>query len=261
MRTNRNIETLDLASATEWYAWVSKIQGETVPEYDKFGNLTGKQVQAMQLNIATTKPDEKDAYMGKVAKNDITKLRFENKRDVNLYNRNLEEDPMVNIKRINCPKKVQMPKDMSKTFMGCFNLEDAGDLKNFDTSKVKNMDSLFDGCKNLKNLDLSNWEVLNVTKMQYMFWGCKNLVILNVSNWNTSNVISMWRMFCNCKSLIFLDVSNWDTSSVMDMEAMFRGCCSLEKLDTSNWNVSKTTDIRSMFYNCPKEIIPSWYED
>ena len=55
------------------------------------------------------------------------------------------------------------------------NLVVEASFKGSDTSKVTNMNSMFDGCSNLAKLDLSGWDTSKVTEMNFMFNGCTSL--------------------------------------------------------------------------------------
>ena len=48
-------------------------------------------------------------------------------------------------------------------------------FKDFDTSAVTNMSSMFSNCSNLSTLDLSNFNTSAVTNMNLMFYSCSNL--------------------------------------------------------------------------------------
>ena len=48
-------------------------------------------------------------------------------------------------------------------------------FKDFDTSAVTNMSSMFRLCSNLTTLDLSNFNTSSVTNMSYMFYRCSSL--------------------------------------------------------------------------------------
>ena len=54
------------------------------------------------------------------------------------------------------------------------NLEEL-DLSGFDTSKVTEMDCMFQYCRSLTNLDLSGFDTSNVTDMHNMFGYCESL--------------------------------------------------------------------------------------
>jgi surface protein len=57
------------------------------------------------------------------------------------------------------------------------------------------MESMFDYCSQLTNLDLSHFNTENVTNMSHMFEECPSLVYLNLSNFNLKNVTNMIEMF------------------------------------------------------------------
>ena len=124
------------------------------------------------------------------------------------------------------------------------------DTKNFDTSKVTNMDGMFRNCSSLTSLDLHNFDTSNVTSMGNMFYKCSSLTILDVSKFDTSKVTNMIYMFSGCSSLTSLDLSKFDTSKVTDMRSVFSGCSSLTSLDLRNFDTSDVTNIGFMFYGC-----------
>lgn len=66
----------------------------------------------------------------------------------------------------------------------------------FDTSHVKDVTSMFDGCTNLVTCDLSNLDFSNITSLATMFWGCTNLTtIVFPSTIDTSKVTTMAELF------------------------------------------------------------------
>lgn len=99
-------------------------------------------------------------------------------------------------------------------------------FKDFDTSAVTDMSSMFYGC-NLTKLDLSSFDTSAATNMMYMFKYCSNLTTLDLSSFDTSSVTSMGGMFDNCDRLTTLDLSNFNTSSVTNMMYMFYNCSNL----------------------------------
>ena len=125
-------------------------------------------------------------------------------------------------------------------------------FKGSNTSKVTNMDSMFNNCSGLKSLDLSGWNTSNVTSMNQMFYYCNKLETLDLSGWDTSKVTNMRYMFYNCSGLKSLDLSNFNTSNVTNMNSMFNFCSGLASLDVSNFNTSKVTAMTQMFNFCSK---------
>lgn len=114
---------------------------------------------------------------------------------------------------------------MESMFAHCNNLTEILGLENFDTSKVKNMTSMFYSCSNLQNLNLSNFNTSQVESMGWMFEQCSSLTNLDLSTFNTKNVKIMTRMFYGCKNLTTIYVGdNWDLTNVEDTTDMFTNC-------------------------------------
>jgi surface protein len=140
-------------------------------------------------------------------------------------------------------------KNMESMFQGCRKMTSL-DLSHFYTSKVTTMAHMFDGCIQATVLNVSNFDTSNVTDMEGMFSYCNSLTSLDVSHFNTAKVTNMSKMFDTCCDLTSLDVSNFDTSNVTDMSWMFRACLILESLDLSSFNTEKVTNMESMFNLC-----------
>ena len=140
-------------------------------------------------------------------------------------------------------------KNMESMFQGCRKMTSL-DLSHFNTSKVTTMAHMFDGCTQATVLNVSNFDTSNVTDMEGMFQSCTNLTSLDVSRFNTANVTNMRKMFSGCWDLTGLDVSNWDTSNVTNMSWMFDGCRLLESLDLSSFNTENVTSMERMFNDC-----------
>lgn len=167
--------------------------------------------------------------------------------------------------------------DMSNMFSGAgYMLPASLDLRNFNTSNVTTMRSMFDNCMSQTILGLDNFDTSKVTDMAFMFNGSK-AVSLNLSGFDTSKVTDMENMFCNCEvtnlningfdtSLVTnmsgmfenvgvsIDVSNFDTSEVTTMHNMFKGTAGTE-LDLSNFDTSSVTDMSGMFQNAAYDEI------
>lgn len=90
-----------------------------------------------------------------------------------------------------------------------------------NTSNITNMNSMFNRCSALEELDLSNFDTSNVTDMFGMFSWCMSLKDLDVNCFHTSSVKDMSFMFLRCDSLKEIDLSTFDTSSVESMDWMF----------------------------------------
>lgn len=82
----------------------------------------------------------------------------------------------------------------------CYEFTSKVVFKDFDTSAVTDMNSMFYGCR-LTTLDLSSFNTSAVTNMMYMFKYCDRLTTLDLSSFDTSSVTNMMFMFYNCSNL------------------------------------------------------------
>lgn len=135
-------------------------------------------------------------------------------------------------------------------FRDCKNLTTIIGISNLKTDHVTNMNSMFEWCTSLTNLDVSGFKTDNVTSMQGLFWYCSSLTSLDVSNFNTDNVTNMYGVFTGCSSLVNIDVSHFNTDNVTDMCSLFDGCSSLKSVELSNFNTAKVWRTFGMFRNC-----------
>ena len=119
-------------------------------------------------------------------------------------------------------------------------------LKGSNTSKVTNMDSMFNMCSGLTSLDVSNFDTSNVTYMFSLFIGCSGLISLDLSGWNTSKVTNMDSMFSGCTNLTSLDLSGWNMSKVNEMNRMFANCISLRTIRMVGCNQTTIDKISSV---------------
>ena len=108
---------------------------------------------------------------------------------------------------------------MDAMFQECYELERL-DLSNFDTSNVKDMCYMFNECYKLKEIKgINKFKTYNVTTMDSMFQLCKELENLDLSDFDTSNVIDMSNMFNECNKLKYLNLKNFTINC--DTENMF----------------------------------------
>ena len=135
-------------------------------------------------------------------------------------------------------------------FANCSNLKQVIFGTKFYTNNVTNMNSMFNSCSNLTNLDLSNFDTRLVTDMAFMFYKCENLTNLDLSNFDTQQVTTMGAMFSGCSSLTELDLSNFNTSQVTNMISMFSGCTNLLILNITNFKTDKVIYMNNMFFSC-----------
>lgn len=140
--------------------------------------------------------------------------------------------------------------DMQTMFEGSTNLRTINLPKGFIGSNVTDLNGMFRGCVSLTELDLSGSNAEKVKNMGSMFYGCVALSNLNLSGFKTGSLTEMRYLFSSCQSLESLDLSGFNTENVTSMVSMFSQCSSLRSLDLSSFNTSKVIDMYLMFYNC-----------
>ena len=135
-------------------------------------------------------------------------------------------------------------------------IEMYGDISEWDTNAVTNMDALFHGKKSF-NDDISKWDVSNVTTMWSMFANADAFNI-NIGDWDVSNVISMRSMFSNAKTFN-QPIGRWNTVSVTNMHSMFSNAEAFNE-NIGDWDVSNVTIMHIMFWeaNAFNKPIGNW---
>ena len=160
------------------------------------------------------------------------------------YIENLTQEENTIIMRWN-----ESVKDCSYMFADPANIIEI-DLRNFDTSKVTNMECMFCGLHYLTSLDLSNFNTSSTYDMSGMFNGCQSLTSLDLSIFDTSKVTDFYLMFYECNSLKYLNLNNFVTSKLTTISGMFIGCSLLLSIDLSSFDTSDVTDFTYVFYGC-----------
>ena len=61
------------------------------------------------------------------------------------------------------------------------------------------MQSMFSGCKAIKEINVLNFDTENVKFMDYMFHKCSSLKLIDISNFTFENVFVEY-MFSNCSN-------------------------------------------------------------
>ena len=114
--------------------------------------------------------------------------------------------------------------------------------------------NMFNGLKNIKEIDLSNFDTSDVTSFDSMFQECNNLEKINFGQIETKKVKNMNNLFKNCFSLTSIDLSHFDTSSLNTMEFIFSGCKSLESIDLTKFNTTNVKSMCDLISYCDKMI-------
>ena len=117
-----------------------------------------------------------------------------------------------------------------------------GSLKPFDNDIIREAvkEWLKDPVKvKSKYGHISSWDTSKVTDMNSLFEWAKDFND-DIGNWNTSNVTNMAEMFCGAESFN-QDIGRWDVSNVEDMRGMFMDAKSFNQ-DIGDWDVSNVTE-------------------
>lgn len=122
------------------------------------------------------------------------------------------------------------------------------DYSNIDFSNITTFAGCFQSQTNLRKI--TGIGKNKATAMNSMFQSCWSMEEIDLKNMSTSIVTTMWSMFRDCSELSKLDISGFNTSKVWNMSYMFSGCSKLTKLDVSNFNICSVTDIKDMFNGC-----------
>lgn len=127
--------------------------------------------------------------------------------------------------------------------MGIF--EGCSSVETIDLSPIKlisGCNAMFKNCTSLKSItgleNLVEDYQSSSTPLQSMFEGCTLLENINVSNWQNCTIGGNMMFMClNCSSLKNANLQSIN-GDVLNLNSSFRGCSSLEILDLRNANLS-----------------------
>lgn len=249
--TNNTVPSPEIKEADEWEAEL-----DTTDNYYKLIRYIGTNSDILVPNQLAGKPTKIDLSKNIATKNlgdkGITSITFSNKNGGKvkaINNRILFQhlDSLINFDGSGLD--TSGISDMSYMFSDCVKLRSVIGLEEWDTSKVKKMNQLFNLCSSLEQVDLSHFNTSSVDDLYAMFYGCSRLKSVDVSNWDTSKVENMSRMFQGCEKLeSIVGLIQLSTEKVNDMTAMFQNCEALYFIDLSNFVVQSGTSTKFMFY-------------
>lgn len=136
---------------------------------------------------------------------------------------------------------IMLNENCSMLFVAWNNLSNISGLSEFDSSQVKNMQSMFQNCSKITDFSpLANWNVENVENMMTMF-NNTGTTTLDLSKWNTSKVKNMGGMFSQNNNLTTIYASeNFITSSVTEQSnSVFSSVPQLEGGSGTKFDSSK----------------------
>ena len=85
----------------------------------------------------------------------------------------------------------------------------------------------------------------NVSDMNSMFNGCKDVVSIDLGNLNTTNLLIITNMFRTCEALETLNITGLYTGNVSNFTSVFNGCTKLN-IDVSFFDISSLTNATNM---------------
>lgn len=138
----------------------------------------------------------------------------------------------------------------SQMFVNNYLLETV-DITGCDTSMVTTADSMFSGCKSLR--EVKGIDELNLTKctnVAAMFAQCSPMTEFNVDKWHLDSVTNCSNMFTNCSKVTSLDFSsyNFNKSTPINFVNMCHGMSSLITIKLPSY--LKGSSFNQMFFNC-----------
>ena len=109
----------------------------------------------------------------------------------------------------------ELPANSSQIFAGFSKLTDASGIKDWNTTNVTNMATMFGGCSLLDCLNFSYFDTSNVTNMNGMISDCSQLRKIIVSEkFVTDKVTESTDMFKNCTALRGGNGTTYDSSKI-----------------------------------------------
>ena len=178
-----------------------------------------------------------------------------------------------------------MPADCSGFFNGNTNLK-IFSFEGFDTSKIVNMEMMFNGCKNLTSISFGEYfETPKLTNLYQTFQNCSSLKSIDMSNWTMNKIDSMGYIFNGCSNLAGIIIKDGDeydwhldvcrnlsfafagtkltnknshnlfnriytSNKLTNLQGTFKDNKSVDSLDLTNMNVSNVTTLQQTFANC-----------
>ena len=109
------------------------------------------------------------------------------------------------------------------------------DFTNFNSSKVEEVISMFEGCTSIEEINFNNFQTSGKIKdMSNMFYDCSSLKEIDLSRLVIPFVEKMEQIFANCNSLKFLDLSNLNLGKLNNANSMFNSLVNLEYINIYN---------------------------
>ena len=106
------------------------------------------------------------------------------------------------------------------------------DFPFLDTSSLKNISRIFEGCTKLTSVNFTNFNTSNVEDMSYMFKSCESLESIDISVIKTNSVKYMNNFLENCINLTSYNLT-FNSQNIETFECVFCNCQKLTSFDLS----------------------------
>lgn len=189
-------------------------------------------------------------YLGDAEELDFSNSYMPNVTEMYMYHTSSGSTDLQHLKTIKL-NNIIAPKltNMSTAFAYHKKLEKV-ELKDFDTSKVTTMASMFLNCEKLnsESVDFTALNTESVTTMADMFDGCKSMEEYpNISSFNTEKVTTMKEMFHLNSKLKSLNLTGWKVPKLTTVKDMVSSNPEIETFEWKDSNSTALTDMSSMF--------------
>ncbi len=140
---------------------------------------------------------------------------------------------------------------LSNMFNACTAFTGNESMKDWDTSNITNLSSMFRDSPNF-NVSALNWDVSNVTAFTIMFYnsgGATTSGSFNgrLDNWDFSSSNSLSNFMHGQRSFNNDSINSWNVSTITSFSTTLASCSSFNQ-DLNNWNVSSATTLANLFY-------------
>ncbi len=134
------------------------------------------------------------------------------------------------------------------TFREYKGTENFNNFEGLDTSKIRDMSSMFYNANDVKEIIIDSFDTSNVESLRAFCQGCTSLVKLILKNFDTSKVQNLSHFVVNDSKLEEIDLSSFNTAETTNFQSMFFGCSKLVNLDLGHFDMSKANVVDGFLY-------------
>ena len=118
-----------------------------------------------------------------------------------------------------------------------------------DISNLTSLSNLFSNAEELTSVNFTKeFDTTNIKSIQSMFYKCTKLVSVDISNFNIQNINSTAYLFYSCSILNTLKLPKTQSPLLERVESMFFGCNLLTSIDFSVFNPTHISNMQNSFF-------------